>query len=132
MLAGNLAKSTINSFSLDGISLTGTSDKMVTVNGNGVGSTQAGGLVGALWNNGTINSVTLTDCEMDNVAVSGRMNVGGFLGYVSARAVGINYSQNKTLKNIQTTSTQKSPRNDDTYGTCGVGGNMEFLCTGFP
>lgn len=126
MLAGNLAKSTINSFSLDGISLTGTSDKMVTVNGNGVGSTQAGGLVGALWNNGTINSVTLTDCEMDNVAVSGRMNVGGFLGYVSARAVGINYSQNKTLKNIQTTSTQKSPRNDDTYGTCGVGGLIGF------
>lgn len=126
MLAGNLAKSTINSFSLDGISLTGTSDKMVTVNGNGVGSTQAGGLVGALWNNGTINSVTLTDCEMDNVAVSGRMNVGGFLGYVSAGAVGINYSQNKTLKNIQTTSTQNSPRNDDTYGTCGVGGLIGF------
>lgn len=127
MLAGNLAKNgTVNNFSLDGISLTGTSDKMVTVNGNGVGSTNAGGLVGALWNNGTINSVTLTDCEMDNVAVSGRMNVGGFLGYVSAGAVSINYSQNKTLKNIQTTSTQISPRNDNTSGACGVGGLIGY------
>lgn len=127
MLAGNLAKNgTVDNFSLDGISLTGTNDKKVTVNGNGVGSTNAGGLVGALWNNGTINSVTLTDCEMDNVAVSGRMNVGGFLGYVSAGAVSINYSQNKTLKNIQTTSTQISPRNDNTSGACGVGGLIGY------
>ena len=127
MLAGNLAKNgTVNNFSLDGISLTGTSDKMVTVNGNGVGSTNAGGLIGVLWNNETITNVTLTDCTMDNVAVSGRMNVGGFLGYVSAGAVSINYSQNKTLKNIQTTSTQISPRNDNTSGACGVGGLIGY------
>ena len=127
MLAGNLAKNgTVSSFSLDGISLTGTSNKMVTVNENGVGSTNAGGLVGALWNNGTISSVTLTDCTMDNVAVSGRMNVGGFLGYVSAGAVSINYSQDETLKNIQTTSTQISPRSDNNVGACGVGGLIGY------
>ena len=127
LLAGNLAKNgTVNNFSLDGISLTGTSDKMVTVNGNGVGSTNAGGLIGALWNNGTITNVTLTDCTMDNVAVSGRMNVGGFIGYINATTTSINYSQDKTLMNIQTTSTQISPRNDNTYGACGVGGLIGY------
>lgn len=129
MLAGNLAKEgIISEFSLNNISVTGENvGNMATVNGGtAVGSTQAGGLIGALWNGGTITNVSLTDCVLDNVSVKGRMNVGGFLGYVSAGTVSINYSQVKTLSNISTTSTQVTARSDDNIGTCGVGGLIGF------
>lgn len=128
MLAGNLAKTnqTISGLSLTNVGLGSANGDKVTVNENGVGSTNAGGLVGALWNNGTITSVTLTDCTMDNVEVSGRMNVGGLIGYVKAATVSLNYSKDVTLKNIGATSTQTNPRNDNASGACGVGGLIGY------
>lgn len=131
MLTGSFAKNgTISSLSLTNVCLSGTADAPVTVNGGtNVGSTFAGGLIGAVWNgiNGTISSVTLTNCTGNYVSVTGRMDVGGLLGYVKATtSATVAYTNDATLEGFTVASTQKAAQPNKDNGSYGAGGLIGY------
>lgn len=130
MLAGNLAKNAaIRGFTLEKVILAGdSSEKRVTVNGDGVGSTHAGGLVGMLRNDGsTITNVTVTDCKYDHLTVTGRLNAGGLIGYLKSTNATVQYSQDLTLTDGKIYSKQSkiSGDNNENY-FFGCGGLIGF------
>lgn len=128
LFAGNIAKTstTISKIEFKNIDINGTNNATVKVNDSGIASTHAGGLIGLLWNNGTIGKVLLKDCEINNINVRGRMNSGGYVGYLKSSESSISFTNDKTLRNIETLSTQKTVRDDNGVGVCGVGGLIGY------
>ena len=129
MLVGNLSNdANISSFALENINLQGTAgaEGRVVVNGSGAGTTCAGGVIGALWNYHTISELTLKDCVYSYLSVSGRMSVGGFVGYTDARTVKVEYTADKTLLDGDVISTSVTVTSGKYSGSSGVGGLIGF------
>lgn len=131
MLIGGFAKQAITGVSLTKVCLT---DAYVNPDTD-VGSTFAGGLIGAVWSNSTsIATIKLEDCTASNVYVNGRLDTGGMLGYIQAGSnVTISYSPSKTLKNINVVSKADIAKKygndnetDSPYAMFGVGGLVGY------
>lgn len=132
MLIGGFAKQAITGVTLTNVCLT---DAKVNPDTE-VGSTFAGGLIGAVWSNSDSSAATikLGDCTASNVSVNGRMDTGGLLGYIQKGSnVTISYSLSKTLQNINVVSKAVIAKkyggdneNDSPYAMFGAGGLVGY------
>ena len=108
MFASNIAKEgTINKMELTKINLVGSDDtQRVIVNHDGPGTTFTGGLIGCLWNDGTIKDVILMDCMCNCLTVNGRLDTGGLIGYIKANNASVSSSSTVSYTDLQVTSNQ--------------------------
>lgn len=90
------------------------------------GSRNAGGLIGTICyyqadgKAAASGAVTLQDCTCSDLTVSGRDNVGGFIGYAQASTVNIRFSKNTELSNVNVNSTTSTKTKWNVYGFGGL------------
>ncbi|MDO5140650.1 MAG: hypothetical protein Q4D40_04205 [Eubacteriales bacterium] len=117
MLTGSFAKTgTISKVTCSNVHVSGTESSKVYINKDSQGTTFAGGLIGALWNNGTITDVDVTNCSVKYTDVCGRLDTGGLLGLIKSTnaSVTANASDSTSeapngymiLQNVNAVSTQ--------------------------
>ncbi|MDD5833115.1 MAG: hypothetical protein PUC98_06540 [Clostridiales bacterium] len=117
MLTGNFAKTgTISKVTCSNVHVSGTESSKVYINKDSQGTTFAGGLIGALWNNGTITDVDVTNCSVKYTDVCGRLDTGGLLGLIKSTNASVTASASDStseapngymiLQNVNAVSTQ--------------------------
>ena len=90
MLTGSFAKfGTITKVTCENVTVAGSEESHASINKDSLGTTFAGGLIGALWNNGTVDEVIFSGCSARHVDVNGRLDTGGLIGYLKATTASI-------------------------------------------